>query len=145
MLLQRDIINCEVHIAGCYLPSFFGINMVAVFCDVMTLACVFLMVKCFPRDNYKLCFLQHFTDHFPCEICFQCFNTGHQEEHPACKKLSHEELAWLSVLSEMQVIWIWSSWYHCHPVIFLHLFWREWLVLSATGAFPVVQPTLSER
>jgi len=29
---------------------------------------------------------------------------GRQEEHPACKKLSDELLAWLSVWSEMQMI-----------------------------------------
>jgi len=34
---------------------------------------------------------------------------GHQEEHPACKKLSDEVLVWLSVWSEVQMICIWSS------------------------------------
>jgi len=34
---------------------------------------------------------------------------GHQEEHPACKKLSDEVLAWLSVWSEVQIVCIWSS------------------------------------
>jgi len=33
----------------------------------------------------------------------------HQEEYPACKKLSDEVLLWLSVWSEMQVICMWSS------------------------------------
>jgi len=33
------------------------------------------------------------------------------------KKLSDEVLAWLSVWSKVQMIWIWSSWCHCHPVI----------------------------
>ena len=40
---------------------------------------------------------------------------GWQEGHPACKKLSGEVLAWLSVWSEVQMICIWSSWCHCHP------------------------------
>jgi len=31
--------------------------------------------------------------------------------------LSGEALAWLSVWSEVQMISIWSSWCHCHPVI----------------------------
>jgi len=31
------------------------------------------------------------------------------EEHPACKKLSADVLAWLSVGSEVQMICIWSS------------------------------------
>jgi len=42
---------------------------------------------------------------------------GRQEGHPACKKLSGGVLAWLSVWSEVQMICIWSSWCHCHPVI----------------------------
>jgi len=33
---------------------------------------------------------------------------GRQEEHPACKKLSGEVLAWLSVWSEVQTC-IWPS------------------------------------
>jgi len=41
---------------------------------------------------------------------------GHQEEHPACKKLSDEVLsARLSVWSEVQMICIRSSWCHSHP------------------------------
>jgi len=34
---------------------------------------------------------------------------GHQEEHPACKVLSDEVLAWLSVQSEVQMIHIWFT------------------------------------
>ena len=34
---------------------------------------------------------------------------GQQEEHMACKKLSGEILAWLSVWSEVQMICIWSG------------------------------------
>ena len=33
----------------------------------------------------------------------------HQEEHPACRKLSDEVLAWLSAWSKVQMICIWSS------------------------------------
>jgi len=33
----------------------------------------------------------------------------HQEEHPACKKMSDDVLAWLSVWSKVQTICIWSS------------------------------------
>ena len=40
---------------------------------------------------------------------------GRQEGHPACKKLSGEVLAWLSVWSEVQTC-IWSSWCHCHSL-----------------------------
>jgi len=31
--------------------------------------------------------------------------------------LSDEVLAWLSVWSEVQMIYIWSSWCHCQPII----------------------------
>jgi len=34
---------------------------------------------------------------------------GRLEEHPACKRLSDEVLAWLSVCSEVQIICIWSG------------------------------------
>ena len=48
----------------------------------------------------------------------QCFDTvGHQEEHLTRKKLSEGVLAWLSVWSVVQMICIWSSWCHCHPII----------------------------
>jgi len=40
---------------------------------------------------------------------------GRQEGHPACKKLSSEVLAWLSVWSEMQTC-IWPSWCDCHSL-----------------------------
>ena len=40
---------------------------------------------------------------------------GHQEGHPACKKLSGGVPAWLSVWSEMQTC-IWPSWCHCHSL-----------------------------
>ena len=42
---------------------------------------------------------------------------GCQKEHLACKKLSDEVLAWLSVWSKVQMICIWSSGCQCHPVI----------------------------
>jgi len=42
---------------------------------------------------------------------------GQQQGHPACKKLSGGALAWLSVWSAMQMICIWSSGCHCHPII----------------------------
>jgi len=42
---------------------------------------------------------------------------GHQEEYPACKKMNDKMLAWLSAWSKMHVICIWSSWWHCHPII----------------------------
>ena len=42
-------------------------------------------------------------------VCLQCFDTvGRQEGHPACKNLSSEVLAWLSVWSEVQTC-VWPS------------------------------------
>ena len=38
-----------------------------------------------------------------------------QEGHPACKKLSGEVLAWLSVWNKMRAC-IWPSWCHCHSM-----------------------------
>ena len=34
---------------------------------------------------------------------------GRQEEHPACKKLSDDVLAWLSDWSEVQMVCMWST------------------------------------
>jgi len=42
---------------------------------------------------------------------------GHQEEHLACKKLSDDVLAWLSVWSKVHMICIWSSLCYCQPII----------------------------
>jgi len=41
-----------------------------------------------------------------------------QEEHPSCEKtLSDVVLVWLYLWSEMQMICIWFSWCHCHPIL----------------------------
>jgi len=42
---------------------------------------------------------------------------GHHEECPACRKLSDEVLTWLSVWSEWQILCMWFSWWHCHPIV----------------------------
>ena len=42
---------------------------------------------------------------------------GYQEEHVACKKLSAMMLVSLYVWSEVEMLCIWSSWCHCHPII----------------------------
>ena len=55
-------------------------------------------------------------------FCLHAFSAltllvGHQEEHPACKKLSVR--CWHDYLSGARCKWfcIWSSCCHCHPVI----------------------------
>jgi len=54
-----------------------------------------------------------------CSVCLQCFDKlgGHQEEHPVCKKLSDEVLAWLSVWSEVQMMCTLSSGCQCHSIV----------------------------
>jgi len=50
----------------------------------------------------------------------QCFDTvgWASEEHPVCKTFNDGVLVWLkSVCSEVQMICIWSTWCHCHPII----------------------------
>ena len=56
----------------------------------------------------------------------------HQEEHPACKKLSDEVFLWLS---DVHIVWIWSSWWHCFPKLH-HLLSHlspDWFYLSGTS------------
>ena len=43
---------------------------------------------------------------------------GQQEGHPACKNwVVKYWRGYVSVWSEVQMICIWSSWCHCHPII----------------------------
>ena len=63
-----------------------------------------------------LCGLQCFD--WPTELlAFSALTllVGWQEGHPACKKLSGEVLAWLSVWNKVQTC-IWLSWCHCHSL-----------------------------
>ena len=52
-----------------------------------------------------------------CPLSFSALTllVGRQEGHTACKKLSGEVLAWLSVWSKVQTC-IWPSWCHCHSL-----------------------------
>ena len=50
-----------------------------------------------------------------CALSALTLLVGRQEGHPACKKLSDEVLAWLSVWSKVQTC-IWPSWCHCHSL-----------------------------
>ena len=49
--------------------------------------------------------------------CLQCFDTVCWASGIASglQKLSDEVLVWLSVWSEVQIVFMWSSWCHCHP------------------------------
>jgi len=50
-------------------------------------------------------------------------------------KLSDEVLVWLSVWSEVQIVCIWSSWYHCvpKPCHLLPHINQDWFYLSDTS------------
>jgi len=67
--------------------------------------CVFVQALC-----YCISLL-----YYGCSFTALTLLVGRQEEHPARKKLSDGVLAWLSVLSVVQMICIWSRWCHCHP------------------------------
>jgi len=41
--------------------------------------------------------------------CYLMLLVGHQEEHPACNKMSDGVLVWLSVWSEVQIVCVWSN------------------------------------
>jgi len=58
-----------------------------------------------------------------------------QEGHPACKKMSDEVLAWLSVWSEVPIVCVWSSWcfYTPKPRHLLPHLNSDWFYLSGTG------------
>jgi len=64
-------------------------------------------------------FYLYFGHPFYIFICLQCFDAVGWVAGRASGlwKLSGEVLAWLSVWSELQMICIWSSWCHCHPII----------------------------
>jgi len=57
---------------------------------------------------------------------------GHQEGHPACKKLSGGMMAWLFVRVEVQIC-IWPSWCHCHPLSLAPVN-PDWFYLPGTGS-----------
>jgi len=59
--------------------------------------------------------------------------------HAACKTLSDYVLTWLSVWIEVQMICMWSSVCHCHPIVscfiklqngLLFWCWLTWVVLE---------------
>jgi len=67
--------------------------------DLVFLSCFFLILCLF---------------YFMLILCFHAFSAltllvGRQEGHPACKKLSSEAQAWLSVWIEVQMTCIWLS------------------------------------
>jgi len=68
-------------------------------------------------NSYTLAFLCY--NHLAFAFSALMLLVGRQEGHPACKSrvVRYCVLAWLSVWSEMQMICIWSSWCHCHPII----------------------------
>ena len=57
-----------------------------------------------------------FYTHVDKSVLWRCRLGGRKGIRPV-KKLSVGVLAWLSVWSEVQMICIWSSWCHYHPII----------------------------
>ena len=51
-------------------------------------------------------------------VLWHCWLGNRKSTRPV-KKLSDELLACLSIWNEVRMICLWSSWCHCHPVIFL--------------------------
>ena len=49
----------------------------------------------------------------------------HKEEYLACKNLNNEVLAWLCYRIEVQLMCMWCSWCHCHPIIVYWDFYRR--------------------
>jgi len=68
---------------------YFGFNLISFFSSCMVLSCLVSF---------------YWNISFVCSCAFSALTllVGRQEGHPACKKLSGEVLAWLSVWSEMQ-------------------------------------------
>jgi len=102
-----------------------------------------LFVQMLPvRLTSVLFFLHHHHHHHHhlCQLLLCDFQTssyafsaltllvGRQEEYPACwVNLSDEVLARLSACSKVQMICVWSSLYHCHPIISCSNWNPEWL------------------
>jgi len=76
-------------------------------------------LKCFGKtklndtvgDDHCICLPCILTALLCCLVAFSALTllVGRQEGHPACKNLSGEVLAWLSLWSEVQMICIWSA------------------------------------
>ena len=82
----------------------------------LALLAALLNVMLYQGASYSSCsFLS--ADNSP--QCLQCVDTVGWVAGRASilKKLSDEVLVWLSVCSEVQMIYIWSSWCYCHPII----------------------------
>jgi len=79
-------------------------------------------------------FWQYYTLNVAAVIAFSALTllVGHQKEHPACKKLSDEMLAWLSVWSKVQMICIWFSWCNSDSS-FIKIEMITFLVLAYSG------------
>jgi len=61
-----------------------------------------------PRENSLVLLLYAISNQYIHAFSALALLVGRQEGHPACKKLSGEVLAWLSVCSEVQTC-VWPS------------------------------------
>jgi len=73
------------------------------------------IVQCCHFDELHMKWIFYYLLFLHCAFSALMLLVGRQEGHPACKKLSHGVLAWLSVWSEVQTC-IRPSWCHCHSL-----------------------------
>ena len=78
-----------------------------------TAACFRIIGPCSTADDHNV--VNQSCQCFTVAFSALTLLVGWQKGHPACKKLSGEVLAWLSVWSKMQTC-IWPSWCHCHSL-----------------------------
>jgi len=86
-----------------------SIRLVCIICTLMFQTCIAYLFIYFCLYLLLILILDNFSA--------LTLLVGQQEGHLACKKSSDEVLVWLSVWSEVQMICIWSSWWHCHCII----------------------------
>ena len=69
------------------------------------------------KNSFKLLTISHTHTHtHVLSMLCHCW-LGIRKTVWSVKNLSDVMLAWLSVWSEKQMICMWYSWYHCHPIV----------------------------
>jgi len=68
-----------------------------------------------PAHKQWICY-RRFMTYRTTSCAFSAFDTvgWASGRAPGLQKLNEEVLVWLSACSEVQIVCIWSSWYHCH-------------------------------
>jgi len=84
----------------------------------------------FDRPHYDSCWSSIVTVSHSCTVSeiisliYQNLKRSRDPEHTSigdvllcCASTDRKVLSWLSVWSKVQMICIWSSWWHCHPIV----------------------------